>query len=736
MELFAKICEAVNSAHLRGIIHRDLKPGNIRIDPNGEPHLLDFGLAKIAGAASGAETGEPGLMTMTGQFLGSLPWASPEQAEGVPSKIDVRTDVYSLGVILYRMLTGQFPYDVSGNIHEVVENILKTAPTRPSTIRRQINDEVETIVLKCMAKERERRYQSAGELARDLRHYLADEPIEAKRDSAWYVLSKTLRRYRVPAAVGLLFFIVAIAFGIFMTVMYRRANAAESLAKTRLERAELSESEVRELLANSYLETARLAVRRREWQTALENYTRALQSGHADQIAIRLERVEPLARLGQIDRAADELDTLSDRSDLGRLRGPVLLWQADLAMMQVYDWLLALELLEEAIEAGLAPDDETYARALLARRTLQAVDLLKQVQGLNPNHHRARDMLAKMLLALGRLDEARVRLEVLAEYFPHDVNTKALLAVVHACRHEVAAGLAIIDALEPDVGPELADVSRGALEFIDQLNRAGARGLDSNDAKALIGTANLLLEKLLPLRKAIASAESGVTGRTNQFAFGARIPPVLTGVFASVTKGALLLTFGNVEAAATQVGSAVEVHPEGALYLFHGMLLRELGQLDEAEKTLRLAAKTPSVLDWRRIALWQAAHVQWELAGMESAAPDPVMKGRAVQSVRTLAALGRLAPQMANSAARIAIGTKEFDLARSIIADWQRWDTADPRALRLRMLVEYAAGAYGPAIQAADALLALQPDDAEALRVKKQSRQQLRSIGSGHGDPP
>ena len=108
----------------------------------------------------------------------------------------------------------------------------------------------------------------------------------------------------------------------------------------------------------------------------------------------------------------------------------------------------------------------------------------------------------------------------------------------------------------------------------------------------------------------------------------------------------------------------------------------------------------------------------------------------AVQSVRTLAALGRLAPQMANSAARIAIGTKEFDLAQSIIADWQRWDAADPRALRLRMLVEHAAGAYGPAIQAADALLALQPDDAEALRVKKQSQQKLRAIGSGQGDPP
>ena len=176
LALFAKICNAVNAAHLRGITHRDLKPGNIRIEENSEPHVLDFGLAKVALADDSA--GGATAMTMTGQFVGSLPWASPEQAEGVPGKIDIRTDVYSLGVILYQMLTGRFPYEVIGAMHDVLDRILHAEPNRPSAIRPQINDEVETIVLKCLAKERERRYQSAGELARDIGHYLADDPIE------------------------------------------------------------------------------------------------------------------------------------------------------------------------------------------------------------------------------------------------------------------------------------------------------------------------------------------------------------------------------------------------------------------------------------------------------------------------------------------------------------------------------------------------------------------------------
>ncbi|MBL8157691.1 MAG: serine/threonine protein kinase, partial [Anaerolineae bacterium] len=100
LRFFAKVCDAVNAAHRRGVIHRDIKPSNIRVTPAGEPILVDFGLAKTA-VPDVTDEDRPKLMTMTGQFIGSLPWASPEQAEGVPDHIDVRTDVYSLGVILY-----------------------------------------------------------------------------------------------------------------------------------------------------------------------------------------------------------------------------------------------------------------------------------------------------------------------------------------------------------------------------------------------------------------------------------------------------------------------------------------------------------------------------------------------------------------------------------------------------------------------------------------------------------
>jgi serine/threonine protein kinase/Tfp pilus assembly protein PilF len=227
LELFAGICRAVNAAHIRGIIHRDLKPSNIRIDTEGNPYVLDFGLAKSLAGDSEAD-----MITITGQFVGSLPWASPEQAEAAPSKIDIRTDVYSLGVILYQMLTGKLPYEVSGSVSDALSNIRNAAPARPSTIHKWINNEVETIVLKCMAKERERRYQTAGEVDRDVQHYLNGEPIEAKRDSAWYLLSKTLRRYRGRAATAAAGLVMLIAFAASMTFAYSRV--AEEARKSRL----------------------------------------------------------------------------------------------------------------------------------------------------------------------------------------------------------------------------------------------------------------------------------------------------------------------------------------------------------------------------------------------------------------------------------------------------------------------------------------------------------------------
>ncbi|TWT46003.1 Serine/threonine-protein kinase PknB [Phycisphaerae bacterium RAS1] len=251
IRLFIKVCDAVHAAHLRGVIHRDLKPSNIRVDRSGEPFVLDFGLAKSVDAVADSAA------TRTGQFVGSLPWAAPEQVEGASSRIDLRTDVYSLGAILYQLLTGASPFDVGSNLRDAFDDILNREPRRPSAIvvasgAPRIDDELDTIVLKCLSKDRERRYQSAGELARDLRLYLAGEPIQAKSDSAMYVLRKTLKRYRYRVFAGSAFVLLLAVFSVVMAVLYRRSTVLEQQASS-------SAESLADLLSYSNVEQGRMS---------------------------------------------------------------------------------------------------------------------------------------------------------------------------------------------------------------------------------------------------------------------------------------------------------------------------------------------------------------------------------------------------------------------------------------------------------------------------------------------
>ena len=211
VELTARIADAVQHAHQRGIIHRDLKPGNILVAEDGQPKILDFGVARRLEQVSPAT-----IATETGQLVGTLAYMSPEQIQAIPDGIDTRTDIHALGVILFRLLTGRLPFSHDDPpLPELARRIAQDDATRIGAIDPSLRGDLEIIVARALAKEKERRYSSAASFANDLRRFLAGQPISASSDSAWYVVRRQMRRYRLAFAFSAATLVIVSALAVY-----------------------------------------------------------------------------------------------------------------------------------------------------------------------------------------------------------------------------------------------------------------------------------------------------------------------------------------------------------------------------------------------------------------------------------------------------------------------------------------------------------------------------------------
>ncbi|HXG10421.1 MAG TPA: serine/threonine-protein kinase [Gemmataceae bacterium] len=273
-QLIADLADALQYAHEHGVIHRDIKPSNIMLEvatpPTaagatpafllGTPRLMDFGLAK-------REAGET-TVTMEGQVLGTPAYMSPEQARGESHTVDGRTDIYSLGVILYQLLTGELPF--RGTTRMLLHQVLHEEPRPPRKLNDHIPRDLETICLKAMAKEPGRRYQTARELAEDLRRFLAGEPIKARpvgrAERLWRWCRRNPRVAGLTGAVALLLVLIAVGASIAAALLRQERNRIQNVNEQLVrqyqqtdaerQRAEQAERERTEQLAQSLLREA------------------------------------------------------------------------------------------------------------------------------------------------------------------------------------------------------------------------------------------------------------------------------------------------------------------------------------------------------------------------------------------------------------------------------------------------------------------------------------------------
>ncbi|MCH2140139.1 MAG: serine/threonine-protein kinase [Phycisphaerales bacterium] len=436
MKLFLQVCSAVQHGHLKGIVHRDLKPGNILISSNGQPKIIDFGVARSTDSDLAMTT----LQTDVGQILGTLQYMSPEQCAADPNDIDTRSDVYALGVVLHELLTGSLPYDIgTAALHEAVRVIREDSPVRLSSIDRRLKGDLETITGKALEKERRRRYQSASALADDIGHWLDDEPINARAPSAMDMLLRFARRHTAAATA-----IIAVFLTLLVAITITTLSATEA-------------SRQRELAMEAQDDQAR----QRESAEKVKDF---LKEMIANVDPARSGKMAAAGMSEMLERASERIDTefpeqpllqAELRTTLGDTWAGLGDYEQTLAEYQVALTLREEHLGAESKEALLAKGRVASALDAVGRQGEAIEAFSQQIEGMtsvfeldDPALLKAKVDLADVYVGLGRLADAEVLLgeiidtEVLDTKSPSDVTVtaKVLMGMVAGGRGDADGG--------------------------------------------------------------------------------------------------------------------------------------------------------------------------------------------------------------------------------------------------------------------------------------------------------
>lgn len=402
VELLASIADAVQHAHQRGVIHRDLKPGNILVDEQGRPRVLDFGIARLSTDDDANAT----MRTLPGQVVGTLAYMSPEQAAGDPAAVDARADIYALGALGYELLSGELPLSIRDKpLVEALRAIQHDEPRPLGTLDRRLRGDQETVIATALEKDPARRYPSAAALADDLRRALRDEPITARPATTLYQLRKFARRRKGPVIAASVVVVALVVSSVVSVAFAFNAQRQRALAEQRL-------TDVR-TLANTMLFDLHdlieplpgaIEARRQLVRTGLEYLDRMAQDA-GDKAELLEELAEAYFRIGDIQGNPS-------RANLGDPEAAIASYQRSIELRE----RLARANPSEASTIALARTQLAIGETLTSTpragesvtSTRRCLDTLEGLESPEADHVRvmAEQRLGTAMLNMGRADDA------------------------------------------------------------------------------------------------------------------------------------------------------------------------------------------------------------------------------------------------------------------------------------------------------------------------------------------
>lgn len=431
--LMLRVCDAIAYTHRNLVIHRDLKPGNILVDEDARPRVIDFGIALPAYLGDAAT-----MHTAADKVLGTVAYMSPEQCErGAGADVDVRSDVYALGVVMYELLTGAKPLDVSSSsLVAAVRRIAEEPPPRPSARNPALRGDLETIILKAIEKSPDRRYQSAGELADDIRRHLEERPVLARRPSPSYLVGKFLRRHRAPllSATG------AVGVGaIVVGAVVFWAIGLPMLAERAMHRARV------EVLSPAYQAVLYSPTYFRAPSRTSGGYA---QNAVLDAAAFHYDRAAMLGRLGELDRRELAVFNASRVLNNTAFSEWEAVWPKKLG--EGVRVLALDEDLEGAIaRASIGDLRDAGMLLLLTSQVDRAVRVLQHYETLVPTDAFIEGLLGELYLSLGKPLLAYPRVRAAYDAFPESRTVTLSLAEAAIGAGDLARARLLLDSAEP-----------------------------------------------------------------------------------------------------------------------------------------------------------------------------------------------------------------------------------------------------------------------------------------------